>query len=145
MYCPIYYININESYQTISVCCERRNILCKHKDDSLFSRVKMSCFRAKAHVVFQNDICVYIIKNSIFQHPTETVTSLSECKNEEALCTDTCLTSSKRALLLAIINMLYSLIDNLKSNQEINLVHGPNYICVILKVLTGYAWPSLFK
>ena len=105
----------------------------------------MPCFRAKAHVVFQNNICVYIIKTSIFQHPTETVASLLEFKNEEALCIDTCLTRSKRALLLAIINMLYSLLNQVKSTEPINIVQSLNYIFVIFKVLTGYTWPKSFK
>ena len=51
-------------YQTISLTqffsCERRDLLCSHsngdiftcENNMLFSRVKISCFRAKAHLVF---------------------------------------------------------------------------------------------
>ena len=42
------------------VCCERRDVSCSHsnrdlftcEDNMLFSHVKISCFRAKAHLVF---------------------------------------------------------------------------------------------
>ena len=41
-------------------CCERRDVSCSHsnrdlftcEDSMLFSHVKISCFRAKAHLVF---------------------------------------------------------------------------------------------
>ena len=41
-------------------CCERRDVSCSHsnrdlftcEDNMLFSHVKISCFRAKAHLVF---------------------------------------------------------------------------------------------
>ena len=59
----IYYINTNEipNHFTLTVFrCERRNLLCSHskgdiftcEDNMLFSPVKMSSFRAKAHLVF---------------------------------------------------------------------------------------------
>ena len=59
----IYYINTNEipNHLTLIVFgCERRNLLCSHskgdiftcEDNMLYSPVKMSSFRAKAHLVF---------------------------------------------------------------------------------------------
>ena len=56
-------------YKTISpkqfFSCERRDLLCSHsngdiftcENNMLFSRVKISCFRAKAHLVFH--WCLY--------------------------------------------------------------------------------------
>ena len=46
-------------------CCERRDLLCSRsngdiftcEDNTLFSRVKISCFRGKAHLVFH--CCLY--------------------------------------------------------------------------------------
>ena len=67
--CSIYYINTNElpNYFTLIVFwCERRDLLGSHsnsdiitrEDNMLFSHVKISSFRAKAHLVFQ--WCLYI-------------------------------------------------------------------------------------
>ena len=56
-------------YQTISLkqffSCERHDLLCSHsnrdiftcENNMLFSRVKISCFRVKAHLVFH--WCLY--------------------------------------------------------------------------------------
>ena len=52
--------------------CERRNLLCSHsngdiftcENNMLFSRVKISCFRAKAHLVFH--WCLYTKLLSLF-------------------------------------------------------------------------------
>ena len=63
-----YYINTNEipnHFTLIVFRCERRNLLCSHsnsdiftrEDNMLFSRVKISSFRAKAHLVFH--LCLY--------------------------------------------------------------------------------------
>ena len=55
------------------VCCERRDVSCSHsnrdlftcEDNMLFSHVKISCFRAEAHLVFH----WYLYnKNSYFCH-----------------------------------------------------------------------------
>ena len=62
---PIYYINTNEIPNYFTFRCERRDLLCNHcngdlftcKDNMLFSRVKISCFCAKAHLVFH--WCLY--------------------------------------------------------------------------------------
>ena len=62
------YINTNEipNYFTlIASWCERRDLLCSHskgdiftcEDNMLFSHVKISSFRAKAHLVFH--WCLY--------------------------------------------------------------------------------------
>ena len=63
-------------YQTISMkrffSYERRNLLCSHsngdiftcENNMLFSRVKISCFRAKAHLVFH--WCLYNKLLSLF-------------------------------------------------------------------------------
>ena len=63
MWCSIYYINTNEipNHFTETVFSrERRDLLCSHsnrdiftcENNMLFSRLKISCFRAKAHLVF---------------------------------------------------------------------------------------------
>ena len=63
MLCSIYYINTNElpnHFTLIVFWCERRDLLCSHsngdiftrEDNMLFSQVKISSFRAKAHLVF---------------------------------------------------------------------------------------------
>ena len=65
----IYYINTNEipnHFAETVFSCERRDLLCSHsngdiftcENNMLFSCVKISCFRAKAHLLFH---CVYII------------------------------------------------------------------------------------
>ena len=64
----IYYIKTNEipnHFTLIVVRCERRDLLCSHskgdiftcEDNMLFSHVKISSFRAKAHLVFH--WCLY--------------------------------------------------------------------------------------
>ena len=61
--CSIYYININEipnHFTETVLSCKRCNLLCSHsngdiftcENNMLFSHVKISCFRAKAHLVF---------------------------------------------------------------------------------------------
>ena len=68
-------INTNEipsHFTTTVFSCERCDLLCSHsngdiftcENDMLFSRVKISCFRAKAHLVFH--WCLYN-KASSFQ------------------------------------------------------------------------------
>ena len=68
MLCSIYYINTNElpnHFTLIVFWCERRDLLCSHsngdiftrEDNMLFSQVKISSFRAKAHLVFH--WCLY--------------------------------------------------------------------------------------
>ena len=63
MLCSIYYINTNEipyHFTETVFSSERRNLLCSHSNgdiftcesNMLFPRVKISCFRAKAHLVF---------------------------------------------------------------------------------------------
>ena len=63
MQCSIYYLNTNvipNHFTETVFSCERRNLLCSHssgdiftcENNMLFSRVKLSCFRAKAHLVF---------------------------------------------------------------------------------------------
>ena len=63
MLCSIYYIITNElpnHFTLIVFWCERRDLLCSHsngdiftrEDNMLFSQVKISSFRAKAHLVF---------------------------------------------------------------------------------------------
>ena len=63
-----YFINTNElpnHFTLIVFWCERRDLLCSHsngdiftcENNMLFSRVKISCFRAKAHLVFH--WCLY--------------------------------------------------------------------------------------
>ena len=56
----------NKRHFTLIVfCCERRDLLCSHskgdiftcEDNMLFSHVKISSFRAKAHLVFH--WCLY--------------------------------------------------------------------------------------
>ena len=75
MQCSIYYINTNEipsHFTTTVFSCKRCDLLCSHsngdiftcENDMLFSRVKISCFRAKAHLVFH--WCLYN-KASSFQ------------------------------------------------------------------------------
>ena len=67
--CSIYYINTNElpnHFTLIVFWCERRDLLGSHsnsdiitrEDNMLFSHVKISSFRAKAHLVFH--WCLYI-------------------------------------------------------------------------------------
>ena len=64
----IYYININEipnHFIQIVFWCERCDLLCSHsngdiftcEDNMLFSHVKISSFRAKAHLVFHWCLC----------------------------------------------------------------------------------------
>ena len=64
----IYYIKTNEipnHFTLIVVRCERRDLLCSHskgdiftcEDNILFSHMKISSFRAKAHLVFH--WCLY--------------------------------------------------------------------------------------
>ena len=64
----IYYIKTNEipnHFTLIVVRCERRDLLCSHskgdiftcEDNILFSHVKISSFRAKAHLAFH--WCLY--------------------------------------------------------------------------------------
>ena len=64
----MYYINTNEipnHFTLIVFWCERRDLLCSHsngdiftcEDNMLFSHVKISNFRAKAHLVFH--WCLY--------------------------------------------------------------------------------------
>ena len=64
----IYHINTHEipNYFTLIVFwCERRDLSCSHsngdiftcEDNMLFSHVKISSFRAKAHLVFHG--CLY--------------------------------------------------------------------------------------
>ena len=62
-------------------CCERRDVSCSHsnrdlftcEDNMLFSHVKISCFRAKAHLVFHwylyNKRPHYIDKTHTKLHP----------------------------------------------------------------------------
>ena len=68
MLCSIYYINTNEipNHFTLTVFwCERHDLSCSHstgdiftcEDNMLFSYVKISSFRAKAHLVFH--WCLY--------------------------------------------------------------------------------------
>ena len=65
MKCSIYYINNNEIWNHFTFRCERRDLLCSHSNGDLFmcednmlsSRVKISCFRAKAYLVFH--WCLY--------------------------------------------------------------------------------------
>ena len=68
MQCSIYYINTNEipnHFTLIVFWRERRDLLCSHskgdiftcEDNMLFSHVKVSSFRAKAHLVFH--WCLY--------------------------------------------------------------------------------------
>ena len=68
MQCSIYYLNTNElpnHFTLIVFGCERRDLLCSHsngdiftcEDNMLFSHVKISSFRAKAHLVFH--WCLY--------------------------------------------------------------------------------------
>ena len=68
MLCSIYYIITNElpnHFTLIVFWCERRDLLCSHsngdiftrEDNMLFSQVKISSFRAKAHLVFH--WCLY--------------------------------------------------------------------------------------
>ena len=68
MYNNIYYINTNEipnHFTLIVFWCERRDLLCSHskgdiftcEDNMLFSHVKISSFRTKAHLVFH--WCLY--------------------------------------------------------------------------------------
>ena len=54
------------NHLTLTFCClRRRDVSCSHsnrviftcEDNMLFSRVKISCFRAKAHLVFH--WCLY--------------------------------------------------------------------------------------
>ena len=77
--------------QTISLkyffCCERRDLLCSHsngnlftcEDNMLFSHVKISCFRAKAHLVYFNG--VYLSNRPHFlvfsQHPKWVITPVN--------------------------------------------------------------------
>ena len=67
-YIFIYYINTNEipnHFTLIVIWCERRDLLCSHsksdiftcEDNIVFSHVKISSFRAKAHLVFH--WCIY--------------------------------------------------------------------------------------
>ena len=74
MLCSIYYINIYEKYQTISLivfCSERHHLWCSHsngylftcEDSMLFSHLKISCFGAKAHLVFH--WCLYNKQNNV--------------------------------------------------------------------------------
>ena len=64
----IYYINTNEipnHFNETVFSYERRDLLCSHRngdlftceDNMLFPHVKISCFRAKAHLVFH--WCLY--------------------------------------------------------------------------------------
>ena len=66
--CSIYYINTNEipkHFNETVFSCKRRNLLCSHsngdiftcENNMLFSRVKISCFCVKAHLVFH--WCLY--------------------------------------------------------------------------------------
>ena len=68
MLCSIYYINTSElpnHFTLIVFWCERRDLLCSHsngdiftpEDNMLFSHVKISSFRAKAHLVLH--WCLY--------------------------------------------------------------------------------------
>ena len=65
MYCSIYYINTKKIPNHFTFRCERDNLLCNHsngdlftrEDNMLFSRVKISCFCGKAHLVFH--WCLY--------------------------------------------------------------------------------------
>ena len=72
-YYLFYYINTNEipnHFTETVLSCERRDLLCSHsnsdiftcENNMLFSRVKISCFRAKAHLVFH--WCLY--NNSVY-------------------------------------------------------------------------------
>ena len=60
-------------------CCERRNVSCSHsnhdlftcEDNMLFSHVKISCFCAKAHLVFHWYLYNYyyeVLKKVIMLH-----------------------------------------------------------------------------
>ena len=59
------YRNTNEIPNHFTFRCEKRDLLCNHSNDDLFtcednmlfSRAKISCFRAKAHLVFH--WCLY--------------------------------------------------------------------------------------
>ena len=68
MQCSFYYINTNEipnHFTLIVFWYERRDLLCSHskgdiftrEDNMLFSHVKISSFRVKAHLVFH--WCLY--------------------------------------------------------------------------------------
>ena len=72
-YYLFYYINTNEipnHFTETVLSCERCDLLCSHsngdiftcENNMLFSRVKISCFRAKAHLVFH--WCLY--NNSVY-------------------------------------------------------------------------------
>ena len=58
-------MNYQNHFTLIVFWCERRNLLCSHskrdiftyEDNMLFSHVKISIFRAKAHLVF--NWCLY--------------------------------------------------------------------------------------
>ena len=63
-----YYINTSEipnHFTLIVFWCERRDLLCSHsngdiftcEDNMLFSHVKISSFRVKAHLVFHWCLC----------------------------------------------------------------------------------------
>ena len=74
MLCSIYHINTNEipnHFTLIVFWCKRRDLLCSHsngdiftcEDNMLFSLVKISSFRTKAHLVFH--WCLY---NKLYYH-----------------------------------------------------------------------------
>ena len=67
-------------------CCERLDLLCNRsngdiftcKDNMLFSRVKISCFRGKAHLVFH--CCLYNKISSWNYNQTQiALTSFVDC------------------------------------------------------------------
>ena len=81
MQCSIYYINTNEipnHFTLKDFGCERRDLLCSQskgdtftcKDNMLFSHVKISSFRAKAHLVFH-----WWLYNNLKQSTTDRVLS----------------------------------------------------------------------
>ena len=68
MLCSIHYINTNKTpnhFTLVVFWCERHDLLCSHsngdifthEDNMLFSHVKISSFRMKAHLVFH--LCLY--------------------------------------------------------------------------------------
>ena len=94
MQCSFYYINTNEipnHFTLIVFWYERRDLLCSHskddiftcEDNMLFLHVKISSFRAKAHLVFHWCLYnkpTYVKKTYLHNKPTYSTQNSDSCK-----------------------------------------------------------------
>ena len=92
---------------TFFFCCGRRDVSCSHsnrdlftcEDNMLFSHVKISCFRTKAHLVFHwylyNKVCMYVLRPSKYNTVRDDLTCENKYKKKKNYQSNARMLSSK--------------------------------------------------